>query len=691
MNPSAPEPPIPTPAAADRVTPYGLAWGWIAALVVLIAGFASIALDTVYHFRDTPIDGPFQLYNGLRRLAAGQHYGGTFQVFHGPGVPYLHLIPFLMLGGDFLASEFARQIVSVGAAIAVLLAFFRAWCGNWRDTVVLSVIALIALVLLRVDALVFPINSMIGLRSTMPLVIGIHLLRRPSGWRAALERAALIAVAFACGIEQGMASTAALVAVLGFTSLRRRDWRPLAESFVSAFAGVVLYVALVALMTPSGFGSVLRYNFTQVPTDQFWYFGGPPNPYLSRPLQLLLFLERPLWTTLVLVMIVYTVRRLWRGAILPDAPRRVAELFLMVYAMVSASSMLGTFAMVYFQPAVRVALFIALVALWRWWDTNRERLRVSPMVRRHGPALVAATMTLVCIAMLPLRSIAVVRTPIHMLVTHLSASGRPTMSPDWLITARVGGEEFDRTAAAVGHVPVVWSTYSSLLEANKGVFNPSFDYIIHALGHDARRAYATSFVQTKPDLVQTLDPTYTAYEEWLSVHHWNFYRPLLRDYHLSAIGPWSFFWTRDSVAFDERPRLVGAGAVPAGQLGIALDGSGVPKDSIGLFEVRLFYHTGNPLKKLPVVGGLPRYLVFVDGAANHLPISLAPYETEKAFPVVTYGPTQIRLLGSVQSITPGASLVFDSIRAERIGLSPRNRRWAQSFIRGPIADTTAGK
>src|SRR3954468_17407951 len=102
-----------------------LHWGWVVTFVVMVVSFASFAADTVFHFKDSPLDGPFQLFNGLRRIANGQRLGGTFQVFHGPGVPYLHYLPFRLFGGSFLASEFSRQFVSVTAAMLVLVAFFR--------------------------------------------------------------------------------------------------------------------------------------------------------------------------------------------------------------------------------------------------------------------------------------------------------------------------------------------------------------------------------------------------------------------------------------------------------------------------------------------------------------------------------------------------------------------------------------
>lgn len=682
--------PQPAPPAADDLTPAQgsgrLHWGWWLGLALIVLGFTAIAIESVFHFEDSPLDGPFQLFNGLRRIAAGQRLGDDFQVFHGPGVPYLHYLPFLLFGGDFLASELSRQVVSISAAIAVLLAFFRAWTGSWRTAIPISVVALSALIPLRVNALLFPINSMIGLRSTMPIVIGIHLLLRGDSWKAVLERGVLIAIALACGIEQGMAAVAGLVGVHLIASARLRAIRPFARAAAAVAAGIACYSAIVFLMSPSGFASIMRFNFREVPGDQFWYFGGPPNPFFHRWMQLFTFFEHPVWTFFVIAVLVYAIRRFWRGAALPDARYRTAEAFLAIYAVISTASMLGTWNTVYFQPAVRVALFVGLIAIRRWWLTRRDTLAISAQLRRRAPAYAALAVIGYAVAGWPLATIAVLRTPLHMLYAHGLHGDRPTMTDDWNATAQVSQASFDFLRQRLGRTPVVWSTYASLLEYRAGVFHPSFDYIIHALGHENRQEYSRRFVESRPDLVQTLKPTYTMYEEWLNVHHWDFYRPLLRDYTMAAHGPWSYFWMRGTPT-DEQPVLVGRGAVPPGQLGIAIDGRSVPGDSIGLFEVRLFYRADNPWRRVPVIGGLPRFMVNIYGAANHIPVSLPPYEREKAFPIVALGPSDIRLLGEVQSILGGASLVFDSIRVERLRLAPQNARWARDFIVGPPKDS----
>jgi hypothetical protein len=669
-----------------------LHWGWVVTFAVMVVAFACFAADMVFHFNDSPLDGPFQLFNGLRRIAAGQRLGGTFQVFHGPGVPYLHFIPFWLFGGDFVASEMSRELVSILAAMAVLVAFFRAWTGTWRKAIPMSVVALGLFIPLRVNALLFPINSMIGLRSTMPIVIGIHLLLRRPGRRAMFERAGLFALALMFGIEQGMAAMAGYGLLQVLIALRTRDWREPLKGIGTILLGVVAYTALIFLMTPSGFKSVMRFNFRDVPADQMWYFGAPPNEFFFAWIHLTRLFEHPIWTLMALGALIYGIARYWMGPAAEDARARVAEAFLMLYALVSTASMLGTFTTVYFQPAVRVSLFVLLIAIRRWWAWRRDTINIPEDTKRRIPTYAAFAVLGYAVAGWTLASIQVLKAPLHVAYYHLYLGERPALSQEWQATAQLGDQVWAYERDQLKRDPTLWSTYASYIEYRHNVFHPSFDYIIHALGHDNRELYARTFLEKKPDIVQTLEPTYTSYEEWLAIHHWNFYRPLLRDYRMLAAGPWSYFWGRSPAPFDEKPRVLTHTAVPPGTLGIAIDG-GAGTEAVGLFEVRLYYHVTNPWKKVPVLGTLPRYLVTVGGASNHIPVSLAPYETEKRFPVIEVGAhKRFTLLGQVFSIVPGVRLAIDSVHVETLQLSPANQRWARDFILGPPVfnpDTTS--
>jgi hypothetical protein len=665
--------------------------GWWLGFAVLCIGFASIAAERVLHFSDSPIDGPFQLFNALRRLAAGQRFGGTFQFFHGSGIPYLHLLPFYLFGGGFLASETSRQVVSVVAAIAVLAFFFRGWTGSWREGLPLAVVGLTALIPLRVNALLFPINSMLGLRSTMPLVVALHLYLRPDGWRASVERAALLAATVLCGIEQGFAAIAAFILLKTILALRQRDVRGLARAVAAVALSGILFVLILATMTPTGFASVIEFNFRSLPADQFWYFGGPPNLFLFHWSQLDLFVNYPIWTLIVVGMVGWTLVRFWRHSTRSDTREVTAEGFLAVYALASTASMLGTWNIVYFQPAVRVALILLLIAARREWRTRKEVLRISDQLRRRAPMYATIAVIGYTAAGFPLATFSMLRTPLHIAYVHGVLHRGPMMSEDWNRSIQLGRAAVADRRTTLGRDPTIWSTYSSYLEWTMGVFHPSFDYIIHALGPRNRAAYVKTFVEQKPDIVQTLEPTYTSYEEWLADNHWDFYRSLLRDYDLAAAGPWSYFWFRRATPFDDRPRVIVETPIPPGRLAIAIDAHDVQADSLALFEVTLHYHVVNPWRPVPVIGSLPRYLVSVLGTGNHTAISLAPYATTRVFPVVTMGPTEIRLLGEVRTLLGRPSLAFDSIRVERLSIAPENRRWAMDFIKGPPRYTPVAK
>jgi hypothetical protein len=643
-----------------------------------------VAVDSALHFTDSPMDGPFQLFNALRRLSAGQRFGGTFQFFHGPGIPYLHLLPFYLFGRDLVASEMARQLVSIVVALAVLAAFFRAWTGSWREGIPFTIAGLLLMIALQLNALLFPINSMLGLRSTMPLIVALHLYLRPAGWRAALERGALLAVTMTCGIDQGAASIGAYLVIVTALSVRRRSPRELLTGVATVLFAALVFLLILLLITPHGVGSVLRYNFRSLPADQFWYFGGPPNRFLFRRSQLVIFTQHMAWTVGVIGMVAWTLGRFWINARRSDDREVTAEAFLAVYAVASTASMLGVLAAVYFQPAARVALILALLAARREWMRRRDRLPISSRLRERAPVCAMVTTVVLPFLTWPLPTVSLIRTPLHLIYAHGYLRDGPTMMPEWSSAIHTGDDVVKREQQRLQRAPIVWSTYSSYLEWQLGVFNPSFDYIIHALGPENRAAYAATFAKQRPDVVQTIAPTFTDYEEWLEVNHWEFYRPLLRDYAIAGVGPWSYFWVRQTTSFDEHPSLIADSPVPPGRLALAIDGRGIAADSIGLFEVTLSYHVVNPLRRVPVVGSLPRYLVQVLGAANHFPISLAPYATKRTFPVVTVGPTEIHLVGGVAQIVGNASLVFDSIRVERLSIAGANRRWAADFVRGPI-------
>jgi hypothetical protein len=175
-------------------------WGWLGVFVLVGAALFSAAAEGAMHFDSYAMDGPFQLFNALRRISVGQRIGDTFQFFHGPGIPYLFFPAFAIGGRTFIAAELSREIISVGLYLASTLALSRALVGSWRRAIPIATVAIIVMIEYRLDGLPYPLNSLLGVRSTMPLFVGAHLLLRSTSRRAAVERGLLLG--FACCSER---------------------------------------------------------------------------------------------------------------------------------------------------------------------------------------------------------------------------------------------------------------------------------------------------------------------------------------------------------------------------------------------------------------------------------------------------------------------------------------------------------
>ena len=77
----------------------------------------------------------------------------------------------------------------------------------------------------------------------------------------------------------------------------------------------------------------------------------------------------------------------------------------------------------------------------------------------------------------------------------------------------------------------IFSTYSSLMDAASGNFQPSnIDYIIHALGRENRQYYLESFAKADADYVTTPNELWTLWEVWSRRVNWWFYREMITKY-----------------------------------------------------------------------------------------------------------------------------------------------------------------
>ncbi|HEY2911567.1 MAG TPA: hypothetical protein VGI99_15050, partial [Gemmataceae bacterium] len=344
----------------------GALLGLAAAAVIALWMLAHFWYDvrTLREFDDHIGDGPFQLFNPLRRIAAGQTGGIDFQYFHGLGLPYLHYPLFALLGSDFFASEVARYAIGEIAYLGAFLFVFACTTRRIGSTFALTAIALVVYERIGYDSLALPGVNLVGLRSTCPLLaLGVLL----AGWRPSREAIAaglLAGLGFLMGTDHGVATAAMLGTVWlsrAICGIPGGHIRYPVYMVLAAAAGTLL--PLLAIGGPAGTRGALRYTFVELPADQFWFFGVPPNRFLHFPRQL--FSERYLLPALVVpafaaIALVAAMRR--QAA---NRPTGVVILGALVYSLLACIGYFGYCSTHYLNPAIRMLLVAGLIGGWQ--------------------------------------------------------------------------------------------------------------------------------------------------------------------------------------------------------------------------------------------------------------------------------------------------------------------------------------
>jgi hypothetical protein len=647
----------------------------IAALTVFVCEIAlwiadriAAAITLPMQFVGFPADGPFQTFNPLRRLAAGQHAGVDFQFFHGLGLPYL-LYPLFALGGKTIfASEVSRELVSVLFFALTLIAIIAAASRDLAITIVATAGAF---------AMSWPFQylavggiSLLGLRSTAPLLLVVVLLLP---WRDVprfAASAAVIAAAFALSSEQGIAIVVAFGAMQMLLAVKRRTPRPLAHAAVSIASGLAGYIGFLLIVGgPAGCRNALRYAFRDVPADQFWYFGSPPNRFFSEWFDVFSDSFWTPWFAISLILTLCVVFVFWRARDERDQRVLHAVAVLLIYGLLSSAAYFGYIFWGNAIPMLR-ATFLAVVVLAAY-GCAAYRHRVDPRLRSVGVAAVYLFVALLVAAdavetIADLQSLVLPRYRIF--VEH---GRRWELSPRWQWDMAISRRLLGSPAAGVK--PRIWCTFAGLVDADYGTFNPSFDYIFHALGDENRRAYINTFRRTKPDYVETLRPSVVGYELWLREAHWDFYSELLHNYEPAAMTTHSLWWKRGRVT----PLVEhDGGAVTIGPEG-TLTALVLPHfdTRVGIAVVTLRYRLTNPWKRVPVVGQLPRHLFLIDGALNRDAVALAPYRTEAQVPIFVRNGQRPSIGVITESLVPNASVTVLGATVKLIELDDRTRRF----------------
>jgi hypothetical protein len=327
-----------------------------------------------------------------------------------------------------------------------------------------------------------------------------------------------------------------------------------------------------------------------------------------------------------------------------------------------------------------VLIVLALLALSRLGETALAPTR-TPEIRTVPKWMMGAAVAAVAWMYTATPStLGILRSVPGVIADHLVRRVPFKVGGIWPETMRDDDSLFASRTTSDGRLPSVWSTYSGWLEARNGIFHPSFDYIIHALGPANRAQYLGRFRQTQPQLVQTVMPTYAVYEAWIEQTSWEFYEELLRRYAVVRTTPWSIFWERQSAdtpperfigepKFDPATRVATLDPVPA-----------TPGMSVTLMTVEVEYTTRNPLAFVPMVGANPRFLVGLGRALSRNPVTLDPYVHTARFPLIAVPGSQPTLEFRAFSLVPRAAIEVRRVRVFQVPVNRQNGEWLGALV-----------
>lgn len=650
------------------------------------------ALTSALEFSGIPYNGAFQIFNPLRRLAAGQTAGVDFQFFHGLGVPFLHYPLFALFGGTVAASELSRTVVT--PLLALISTALVAWAvgRNGKERVTFALLCITGMALLRLDSVLLPGNALEGTRSTTPFIVFAVLFSglRPAGKAAAAGVA--LAVALALGTEHGLAAIMAFAGISAYTLV----FVPVPRAPALKFAGLTLGSAVVAafllylLMGRGLDGAIgaLRYNLSEVAADQMWYFGVPPN-YFAETWAVLLHqvpINPLFWLAGIGLLVALMTMRSQRSRL--DAPT-AAMAFLLLYGIFSATPYLSRITKTYHQPVLRALIILALIVAFDWvrrsggLGATWRQLARWPGLR---PAVVMAYVLASLYAMVWIFSFVEAPGSVAKVAKVVAAGKGPQLNPLWASYVKVVKAEIDKHRPAGNDKPSLWATYSGLMAHHYGVFPASDDFIIHSLGAARRPRYVEEFRAAKPQFVETMRKSWFRFEEWVQNEHWDFYREVLSNYSVLTVTDHSVWWIRRGSALAGPPQTCEMVPLDKDGTGVDIPTRFLPKnEAVTLVSARIRYRIENALRPVPVIGALPRYLVLPTGLAGDIPASLPPYNTEWQFPLVLerapagLAELEPRLDFATKSLVPGAKLTVTEICLEPMPLTRETEVFFERF------------
>lgn len=642
-----------------------------AAYLVLCAArvYPAVSLLT-----SAPMNGAFQLFNPLKRLASGEMITKDFDFFHGAGVLYAHYPAFVLFGGDLLASELARQLMSPIAFLCVFVVVGAALrLPLWVSTLGAS-FNFVLWELLNLGSTAVPGNSLIGLRSSLSILALPITMICARSW-AIFQRPVVFhaMIGIVLGISAFVAYEQALIAfgvhaiVLCIVFNRAKTMNYIILN-ISAMALCLMGTWMLLLGAVSGWRieESFRFVLQDVSKDQFWYYGAPPNPvptwadFFKRSELIIGF-----WLPLILIVI--EICRIHSMKSRHESTSESQIIFIVLgAAMISQIFHLPSYSQFHFISSRNsgIVLFIWVASLWPSIESKIELVRLKlylPKILILGFVAFAYVLLALQRGFSTIKTVDARRTKLGSDRKH----GRMNLSKEW-------NNDFEVWQELASDNSIVSGTYRSLVDDISPSDFAGPDYIIHALG-SKRPDFLASVERQKPDWFLTINPNESAYEEWLHLRHWDLYEHLCCNYRPIKASAYHIFWMKLQTNTPRREEL--SKMIVVSESNKRWESShhvGSPC----VYVVTVKYNTYNPLKSIPLIGKAPRFLMSRNAIAQSgatrklLECSLPPHECVWTFPIVLNEGE--RALFEVNTIMPtlGVNIDVDSVIMKSFSSDP---------------------
>jgi len=631
--------------------------------------FLATGVEQAWTFNGFPFDGPFQLFNPLRRIADGQIPGRDFENFHGLLIPYLHFPLYVIAGADLRGSEFARQVLTPVLSVASVYSILTFATASRQKAIQLLGVWVCVAPRVGMGELDVAGNSLLGFRAAFPLFAVAYLGRslrttrsRGSPWRIG----ALLGIGVLWSWEQGTAITAGValaMLIVGPGCLLAR-LRKLLLVAVGAVASLLITVGFLTAGNITAAWDAIRYMAVDVPGDQLWYFGSPPNPFVRSLGDVVASLPLCfLW--LAAGTIVCATVRLTKGGFV-ERPAGTVSLALAGYAITTSFSYIGAAEPRYLAPGERALMLSVAMLILPSVGALAGRNRV--LVRVVACGLVVASV------------FGVVRSgwagEVRSAPERISVAmqGPPAVGPGWALYSEAAEKVLGEHTCGRRSEAWIWSTYSGLLEAERKCFNPSSDYIIHSLGR-GRRSYSDRFRITAPTFVQTAASSFP-YENWIRSTHWSWYEQLLERYEPIGFSYHSVFWGQRKSG----PAPSWSNSDPAELAGNTA--KLVRESGCDIVVVHLAYSARGWFSSLPFLDGMDRVLVSVQAPGLTFQLSVDPAEHIAEFPIIPRSDvTDLSVSVSRTTLLPGGNVRIDAGTTSRCVRLPAGAAWRDALLR----------